>query len=335
MSEITNPHDKFFKQVFTRMETVEEFIRHYLPPDVVGLLDLDTLECTKDTFIDKRLKEYFSDLLLKVYLKGGLQGYVYILFEHKSYQEPLISFHLLRYMVKIWEMLLKKREVIRFPVIIPLVLYHGEKKWRAGLNFKDMFDSPDDMAIFIPDFKYLLWDSTQYSDEDIKGEAVLRAALLILKHIFDEDLKERLPGILGLLRDLSEKRTGIEFIETILKYLLGAASADTINDYEEIKAAVDQALPQTGGEIMPTVADVLREEGRQQGIQEGIQQGILQNAKKSLIDTLEIRFETIPQSILKILDEISDPSILGLLHRKALKAKSLEDFRQIVDLMME
>ena len=46
-------------------------------------------------------------------------------------------------------------------------------------------------------------------------------------------------------------------------------------------------------------------------------------------------FETIPQSILKILDEISDPSILGLLHRKALKAKSLEDFRQIVDLMME
>jgi len=42
MSEITNPHDKFFKQVFTRMETVEEFIRHYLPPDVVDLLDLDT-----------------------------------------------------------------------------------------------------------------------------------------------------------------------------------------------------------------------------------------------------------------------------------------------------
>ena len=154
-------------------------------------------------------------------------------------------------------------------------------------------------------------------------------------HRFDEDLKERLPGMLGLLRDLSEKRTGIEFIETILKYLLSAASADTINDYEEIKAAVDQALPQTGGEIMPTVADVLREEGRKQGIQQGIQQGILQNAKKSLIDTLEVRFETVPQSIIKILDETSDPSILGLLHRKALKAKSLENFRQIVDLMME
>jgi hypothetical protein len=124
-------------------------------------------------------------------------------------------------------------------------------------------------------------------------------------------------------------------LRNILKYLLSAASADTINDYEEIKAAVEQALPQTGGEIMPTVADVLREEGRQQGLQQGLQQGILQNARKSLIDALDVRFETTPQPILKMLDEISDPSILGLLLRKAVKAKSLEDFRQIVDLMME
>ena len=69
------------------METVEEFIRRYLPPDVVGLLDLDTLEYTKDTFIDKRLKEYFSDLLLRVDLKGGLQGYVYMLLPSKTLEK--------------------------------------------------------------------------------------------------------------------------------------------------------------------------------------------------------------------------------------------------------
>jgi len=256
------------------MDTVQQFIRQYLPSDVVGLLDLDTLEYTKDTFIDKRLKEYFSDLLLKVYLKDGLRGYIYVLFEHKSYQEPLIAFHLLRYMVKIWEMLLKKGEETRFPVIIPLVLYHGEKKWRTGLHFNELFDSPGDMYAFIPDFKYLLWDSTQYGDEEIKGEAVLRTTLLILKHIFSKDLKDRLPGILGLLRDLSEKTSGIKFIETILRYLLNAASADSIKDYEEIKAAVEKALPQTGGEIMPTVADILKEQGRQEGMQAGIQQGM-------------------------------------------------------------
>ncbi|MFV9645054.1 MAG: Rpn family recombination-promoting nuclease/putative transposase [Desulfobacterales bacterium] len=93
---------QFFKEVFTRKATTEEFLRHYLPENVVGLLDLDSLEYTKDTFVDRHLKEYFSDLLLKLYLKDGSPGYVYILFEHKSYQEPLIAFHILRYMVKGW-----------------------------------------------------------------------------------------------------------------------------------------------------------------------------------------------------------------------------------------
>ena len=121
--------------------------------------------------------------------------YVYILFEHKSYLERSIAFHILRYMVKIWE----KKNDHGFPVIIPLVLYHGETRWRVGLNFRDLFDFPEEVASFIPDFQYLLWDASGYSDEEIKGSIVLRVALLILKYIFREDLREHLPRILRLL----------------------------------------------------------------------------------------------------------------------------------------
>ena len=35
--------------------------------------------------------------------EDGGSSYVYVLFEHKSYPERLISLHLLRYMVRIWE----------------------------------------------------------------------------------------------------------------------------------------------------------------------------------------------------------------------------------------
>jgi predicted transposase/invertase (TIGR01784 family) len=134
MAEIANPHDKFFKEVFAGRETAGDFLRNYLPSDIVGLLDFKSLEHTKDSFVDEHLKEYFSDLLFKAYLKDGSPGYVYILFEHKSYQEPLTAFHVLRYMVKIWELWPKKKEAAGFPVIIPVVLYHGETGWRAGLN---------------------------------------------------------------------------------------------------------------------------------------------------------------------------------------------------------
>lgn len=102
MDQITSPHDKFFKEVFTRRGTAVEFLQHYLPGEVAGLLDWDTLEPAKDTFVDQHLKEYFSDLLFKAYLKDGSPGVVHILFEQKSYREPLMAFHLLRYMVKMW-----------------------------------------------------------------------------------------------------------------------------------------------------------------------------------------------------------------------------------------
>jgi len=333
MDKITNPHDKFFKEVFTRWDTAEEFLWNYLPGDVMTLFEPGSLEYTKDSFIDKDLEEFYSDLLFKVYLKDGSRGYVYILLEHKSYQEPLTAFHLLRYMVKIWEMALKKQEDVGFPVIIPVVLYHGEKNWRAGVHFSDLLDYPEAMVPFIPDFQYVLWDASGYTDEEIKGKAILRVALLIFKYIFRKELRERLPGIIGLLRELAKKRTGLEYLETVLKYILNAAPAGNIS-YEDLKAAVDEALPQIGGEIMPTIADTLIERGMQQGIQQGIQEGTLQTAQEVVIDTLEVRFEVVPQSIVKTIREINDPSILKILHRKAIKVKSIEEFEDILDAMM-
>ena len=71
------------------------------------------------------------------------------------------------------------------------------------------------------------------------------------------------------------------------------------------------------------------------GIKKGIQQGILQSTREAVIDILELRFEVVPESIVNRLNEINDPSILKILHRKAVKANSLEEFEQIIDLMIK
>lgn len=233
-------------------------------------------------------------------------------------------------MVKIWEMSLKRGTAPGFPVIIPLVLYHGDKSWRSGINFRDLFDYPKDMHLFIPDYQYVLWDASRYSDDEIKGEAILRVALLILKYIFKEDLRGRLSGILMLLKDLSKKRTGLEYIEAILKYIVNAAPTGNIS-YEDLRVAVDEALPDKGGEIMPTIADTLREEGMQQGVQ----QGMLEEAREAVIDNLEMRFDVVPQSIIKIINGIDDIWILKSLRRKAVKAISLDEFMKILDSIMK
>jgi predicted transposase/invertase (TIGR01784 family) len=68
MTSISNPHDKLFKQIWSDRETAADFLANYLPQDISVLMDLKTLEICKDSFVDKHLKEYFSDLLYTVLL---------------------------------------------------------------------------------------------------------------------------------------------------------------------------------------------------------------------------------------------------------------------------
>ena len=92
MTVISNPHDRFFKETFSRIESARDFVLYYLPPEVTALLDLESLEATKDAFVGKDLRERFSDLLYRINLRQGRQAYIYLLFEHKSSPEPLIHF---------------------------------------------------------------------------------------------------------------------------------------------------------------------------------------------------------------------------------------------------
>ena len=114
-------------------------------------------------------KTAFSDLLYQASLKDGTDSYVYVLFEHKSYPEPLDAFHLLRYMIRIWEQDLKQGFSGKLPSVIPLVIYHGTAIWKVNERFISLFKGPEELECFLPDFTYVLCDISRFSDEEIKG----------------------------------------------------------------------------------------------------------------------------------------------------------------------
>ncbi|MBW2740001.1 MAG: Rpn family recombination-promoting nuclease/putative transposase, partial [Deltaproteobacteria bacterium] len=127
-----------------------------------------SLVVSKDSFVDKELREHFSDIIYQVDLKQGDSAYIYLLFEHKSYSDPLIALHLLRYMIKIWEQGVKQGKARPFSPIIPIVVYHGKSKWKAGPDFYALFDLPDGLQVYMPNFRYLLCDLSHSSDEEVK-----------------------------------------------------------------------------------------------------------------------------------------------------------------------
>ncbi len=237
-TELSNPHDRFFKAIFSRRDVARDFLSHYLPTEVISSFNLTSLETIKDTFVDHDLQTHFSDLLYKVSLHNkDSDAYIYILFEHKSYSDPLTAFQLLRYMVRIWEHTGKQHK--NFSPIFPVVIYHGRTAWNIPTDFQSLFELPEALISFLPNYNYWLCDLSRYSDEEIKGDIILRVTLLLLKYIMHDDLRERLPDILSLIQNLSELQTGLEYLETVLHYL--ARGTDKVSE-DDLQQAIDIAF---------------------------------------------------------------------------------------------
>jgi predicted transposase YdaD len=279
MNSPNNPHDRFFKAVFSREDVAADFLRHHLPAEIASLMTLGSLTIRKDSFVDDDLGEHYSDLLYSVRLHNGQPGFVYVLFEHKSYPEARIALHLLRYLVQIWNQQVKSGHRGPLPVILALVIYHGRQTWSIGREFNALFDVPPGLVPYLPNFRYVLTDLNARSDDDLRGLVELRTALLVMKYIFRDELPGQLSGILKLLEELAGQPTGFDYLYTLLRYL--AHGTDKLSR-AELTSTVERTSTR-GKHIMSTIAAEWIQEGRQEGRQEGHQEGHQEGRREECI----------------------------------------------------
>ena len=275
------------------MECARGFLENYLPPDLLGVMDLSSLEIHKGSFVEKNLKEYHSDLLYRVKTEKG-HAFIYLLFEHKSYPDGLIHLQLLKYMAGIWTLYLKQNRSTKLDIIVPLVMYHGRSTWNIPERFSLLFNNPEAPArVFIPDFQYFLFDLARYSDEDIRGTILGRVVLMMLKYVFDPDFEHKVPGILKLLDDLMHQETGLQYLETLLRYLI--ANIEGMGG-DKFKTIVEQSMSEKQGETIMAFANTMLGksfyQGVEQGMQQGMQQGRLQELKEAVMDLIDVKFGT-------------------------------------------
>jgi len=278
MTDLTDPHDRFFKAVFSHEEVAEDFLRHHLPIEISALILPGSLEISKDSFIDPELKNHYSDLLYNVRMTTGQPGHIYLLFEHKSHLEPLVALDLLRYLVSIWGQAVKSGQGRPLPIIVPIVLYHGRRPWQINTDFASLFETPPALGVHLPNFRYVLTDLSALTDEELRGGVLLQAALLVMKYIFRDELPERITGILSLLKDLPRQQSGLEYLYTVLRYL--SQGGNKLNS-AQLTHAVQQTF-ERGEAIMSTIADEWIREGEQKGLLQGISQGELTLLKRQL-----------------------------------------------------
>ena len=215
-------------------------------------MDFKTLQICKDSFLNKKLAKYFSDILYQVNLYN-IDIFIYLLIDHKSRKEGFMGFQFLKYMIRIWELYLKQnKKAETLPVVVPMVIYHGTSEWKVDTRFTSLFKAPEYLKEYIPDFKYNLYDISHVSDEDIKGEVLLRILFMTLKYNSSRELMYKLrEEIFPLFFELKDKKKGTEYLEALLRYL--ARSAGDLPE-NELTEAVTQ-LFEEGGDLMETIAE--------------------------------------------------------------------------------
>ncbi len=271
MSKINNVHDKFFKQTMTDKKTAISLLKNYLPTKILNLIDFKNIELEKDSMIEEELKDVFSDIIYKVRLNGK-EAYLYFLFEHKSYPSKKIALQLLKYMRNIWDLKMKQGKK-KLPLIIPLVIYHGKQKWNIGLKLSNILDDiPDEIKEFIPDFKYLSYDFSPYSNQEIKGEIELQLILQILRYIFVDDIlfEKEIKNLIKLLEELNNKETATEYFELLMRYIMNAREGI---DAKELSKIVGEVSSERGEAVM-TIAEKLKMEGKKEIIINMVKEGM-------------------------------------------------------------
>ena len=277
-------------------------------------------------------------------------GYVYILFEHKSYQDKLVLLQILSYMVKIWQLHIKQnpsKSKIYLPIVLPIVFYHGKPKWKAPKSFADMFDnfeSQDKLKSYVPNFNYILCDLANYSNDEIKGHVLLRTTLLLFKNIFKPDFVNELPKIFCLLRDIANRETGLGCLEVFFRYI--ANTKDDIN-IKQVQQIVEKSISKEKGDAIMTIAETLiyqgynkgklegELEGEKRGELKGILEGERRGIQKGLLDAIElglsIKFNKLDTKLFSKIKKIKDINKLKQI-KDAIKACS--DIQEIKDLLV-
>jgi Putative transposase, YhgA-like len=282
------PHDSVFRRIFGVPENAASELRAVLPPDLAARLDLGRLTRVPASFVDEALKWRYSDLLFTAPLDGR-DAFVYLLVEHQSSADPLMSFRMLRYVTRIWDQHLSGHPNARqLPAVIPLVVHHGRGRWTGPAQLLDLIDlgpaAMRAMQAYLPRFQFLLDDLAGVDGPQLRDRKLTPSALITLLLLKTAPGNPRIPAELqpwaAQLRAVLDQPGGGEAFIALLTYieLVSEAPASELRD-------LAASLGPDAEEAYVTTAEMLRTEGRAEGRAE------------ALVQVLTVKFGSLPESV--------------------------------------
>ena len=280
-NKVNNEHDKTFRTIFNNKGEVSKLIKDIFN---VQVLEKD-LEKYNSSFIDMNLNNQESDIIYKLKNKN-----IFFLIEHQTKIDYTMPFRILKYEVLIMENAIDRKKYgqknYKLPIVYPIVLYTGNRRWNAGTYISDIQEGLDNIEE-IQFAKFNIVDVNEYSEEQLlESKSFYTKAMLIEKTKTVTDTVNYLEKIAEIINNdkqnypIETKEMFRNILNKIIRIKIGE------NETNKILENLDK---ESGDVAMMAVFEMIQKEnreifmnGRKQGKVEGKIEGIKEIAKKLL-----------------------------------------------------
>ena len=322
--------DRSTRWLFEDKEYVRDLVE-ILASELAACIDFSRLSQINRSFIPDTLREQESDMVFTAPFQtesGTDELLIYILIEHQSTVDPIMGFRVLFYMMQIWDFQRRRWESEnvpksqwRFRPILPIVYYTGERRWSNPLTLDAIMDMPDVLARFVPKFDMLFLSVNEAEAADLtKTDHPLGWLLTVLQQE-NADIETLSTALLEAVPHVKHLRKAIAYLLLFILHRRPAA------EHEDLIRLVEQQANEMEVENMAkSMADILSEQGETRGEIKGEKRGETRAKREDIIKLLQIRFDTVPETVTQKVNKIRSLSRLNSLFEKAATIDTLDDF---------
>ena len=284
---VNHQHDKIFRTVLDRKSDAIALINKALNTQ----LEVQDIEKYNSSFINKVFQNREADIVYKIKDRS-----IFILIEHQTKVDYLMPYRILEYEVAIMQSAIDldkiKNKESKIPLVIPIVLYTGNKKWNAKKYLEENQEKIEGIENGLGN--YNLIDINELTEKELlEDNSFISKMMLIEKSKNTENIVEILEKIVKITKE-EDKETLRRIISIILEEKIGITKA---------KELIEKMEGDEGN--MLAVVDMIRREnqmyieigkkegkieGKKEGKKEGVKQGELKEKIKIVTNMLKEKF---------------------------------------------
>ena len=157
---INNSHDKIFRTILDRKKDACYIINKALKFDITE----NDIEKYNSSFVTRHFENRESDVVYR--LKNDD---VYFIIEHQTKTDYTMPLRMLEYKIEVMRSAIRGKNInnksTTVPIVIPIVLYTGHRKWDAKINLSELqLGLREDVKDYVG---YNLIDINDYTDEEL------------------------------------------------------------------------------------------------------------------------------------------------------------------------